>query len=455
MAFTQLTSDLNIIAALSQLPNQTDGLGSAQLQAKFDEAANTIKVYLNSTLIGELQSTAAAGNMGIVTITGVTATNIQEALEDLKNQIDGVAVGAIPDESLAPSKADDDLFFSDHNYYTSTNSGNNYSITSGRSLSSLTAGMTFKVKINADASGNTTLNVDGLGAVNILKANGSNVTNLKNGGIYTLVYGGTSFTLQGEGGEGTAVISEVLETKTFTNDTGDTLTGTMPNNAGDNVALASSVASTTLKLRAPEGYYDGTDDNVTITDADFVATNIKTGVNLFGTTGTLASIKSIQTGTITDPFNNTTSTTYNHTITSVDTNTSVVLIKYNTPSIRADSGTLYGSITSSTNLRLTRGTALTASTADVDYTVIEFDNVASLQTGTENINATTTDNVTISSVDTSKSWVIVASIGQSVSTGDNTYQIVPFAELTTSTNLALNNTTGILISAGWQVIEFN
>ena len=51
--------------------------------------------------------------------------------------------------------------------------------------------------------------------------------------------------------------------------------------------LASSVSSRTLKLKAPEGYYDGIDDTVTITNSSFIASNIKSGVNLFGITGTM------------------------------------------------------------------------------------------------------------------------------------------------------------------------
>jgi len=63
--------------------------------------------------------------------------------------------------------------------------------------------------------------------------------------------------------------------------------GTMPNRAGDTAALASSVSGTTLKLRASAGYRDGVDDNVTLADANFLATNVRSGRTLFGITGTL------------------------------------------------------------------------------------------------------------------------------------------------------------------------
>jgi len=62
--------------------------------------------------------------------------------------------------------------------------------------------------------------------------------------------------------------------------------GTMPDRSGDTAALASSVVGTTLKLTASDGYRDGVDDNVTITDAAFVAGNIKTGATVHGLAGT-------------------------------------------------------------------------------------------------------------------------------------------------------------------------
>lgn len=87
---------------------------------------------------------------------------------------------------------------------------------------------------------------------------------------------------------GSATAPDVDAGKTFYNTNAKTkITGTKVNRAGDNACLASSVSGTTLKLRAPAGSYDGVDDNVTITDADFVEANIANGINLFGKAGTL------------------------------------------------------------------------------------------------------------------------------------------------------------------------
>lgn len=67
----------------------------------------------------------------------------------------------------------------------------------------------------------TTLNINGLGAIPILKANGNPVTNLKANGIYTIRYANGNFILQGEGGEyGTATASDVLAGKTIGTENG-------------------------------------------------------------------------------------------------------------------------------------------------------------------------------------------------------------------------------------------
>lgn len=54
---------------------------------------------------------------------------------------------------------------------------------------------------------------------------------------------------------------------------------------GDNVALASEVSGTTLKLVPPKGIYDGETAKVTITDANFLESNIVIDKNVFGVNG--------------------------------------------------------------------------------------------------------------------------------------------------------------------------
>jgi hypothetical protein len=88
--FTQLTNSLNIIQALSDLPNQTDNLTASQLKAKFDEAVNIIKTYINSTLITELQASGGADKLGA--LVGGVASNIQTFI----NNVETAGTGNLP-----------------------------------------------------------------------------------------------------------------------------------------------------------------------------------------------------------------------------------------------------------------------------------------------------------------------------------------------------------------------
>ena len=54
MAIKKLLADLNIISKLGDNPGSENGLSADQLKAKFDEAANIIKDYINNHLITEL-----------------------------------------------------------------------------------------------------------------------------------------------------------------------------------------------------------------------------------------------------------------------------------------------------------------------------------------------------------------------------------------------------------------
>lgn len=156
-------------------------------------------------------------------------------------------------------------------YGVASGSANTYTVTLNPPLTSYTEGVAVAVKINASNTGASTININGKGAKSIRDPRGDALTagKLIAGSIYTLRYNGTNFILQGEGPTGNATASDLLSGKTASTDAGE-ITGTMPNRAGDNANLASSVSGTTLKLIAPKGYYDGINDTVTITDASHV-----------------------------------------------------------------------------------------------------------------------------------------------------------------------------------------
>lgn len=52
----EISTDLDIIAKLADEPNDVGGLSAAELKAKFDEAGNAIKEYINGTLIPALRT---------------------------------------------------------------------------------------------------------------------------------------------------------------------------------------------------------------------------------------------------------------------------------------------------------------------------------------------------------------------------------------------------------------
>lgn len=103
MAFTQLTEDLNIITALPDLPNDSPSHDGAWLRAKFDEAGNKIKTFINSTLLSELGATGAAAKIGVAAISGITADpNLQDTLEEMASAIgSGVSNYAVTHSKLS------------------------------------------------------------------------------------------------------------------------------------------------------------------------------------------------------------------------------------------------------------------------------------------------------------------------------------------------------------------
>lgn len=103
MAFTSCTVTVNNIASLSDLPNTTDGLTSAQLKQKFDQTGTDLKTYLNSTLLTELASTttssSASENIGgrLISaksvIAGISAGSLYSQLNSLHTQLNSFVAG--------------------------------------------------------------------------------------------------------------------------------------------------------------------------------------------------------------------------------------------------------------------------------------------------------------------------------------------------------------------------
>jgi len=166
-------------------------------------------------------------------------------------------------------------------------------------LTAYTEGIALSFKNNLANTTATSININGLGAKSIRDSKGNTLTagKLTAGSIYTLRYNGTNFILQGEGGSGNALASDLLTGKTASTDAGD-ITGTMPNRTGHVIGQSTTRSGTTLRIQPQEGYYSGISTNsVAFTDANFIASNIISGASIFGLSGSYVG-KRIASGTV-------------------------------------------------------------------------------------------------------------------------------------------------------------
>lgn len=130
-------------------------------------------------------------------------------------------------------------------------------------------GMAISFKNTTANTGGTLINVNSLGAKEILKSNGSALAsgNLKAGSIYTVRYNGTNFILQGEGGSGNAIASDLLSGKTASTDAGD-IVGTIPSKG-----VATIIPTTSAQTIAAGQYLSGI--QTIAGDANLIASNLK------------------------------------------------------------------------------------------------------------------------------------------------------------------------------------
>lgn len=108
--FTGMQENMNIIRALSDEPNEADGMTAADLKAAFDLPGELAKKAINR-LVYELKEEYAAGNIGFAASEEVDAHNVQDAIEtvqgqiaSVQEQISGVSQGAVADNSIGTVK---------------------------------------------------------------------------------------------------------------------------------------------------------------------------------------------------------------------------------------------------------------------------------------------------------------------------------------------------------------
>ena len=68
---TNLTANVNNIQALSDRPNTADGITAQQLKEKFDKAGADIKLYINTSLITQLEGYLNEAKTHIETLEGL------------------------------------------------------------------------------------------------------------------------------------------------------------------------------------------------------------------------------------------------------------------------------------------------------------------------------------------------------------------------------------------------
>ncbi len=171
--------------------------------------------------------------------------------------------------NMVKAQIDSDMsqFASGFNLYGVASGSGTYTATVSGFV--LVEGINVKIKFPNGSTGQATLNINGLGAKNIVRADGSAYP-IKADTIQNLVYDGTNFTLLNEGGWGTATAASVLPGETFTNDDGFQ-TGAMPSN-GD---VSTSIVNGVLK----QGYTDGG------AIVNLIASNVAYGKNIGGIVG--------------------------------------------------------------------------------------------------------------------------------------------------------------------------
>jgi hypothetical protein len=244
------------------------------------------------------RTTVGGSTYKMVTVITTPATSYVDTLVDvsLGANVPTVNTTGTVIADLAAHKVD----YTEHVPYggVTTGTANTY-VLAAPAISALSVGMAVSVKFNVDSTAASTLNWNGMGAKGIKKSNGTDVTNLKATGIYTLRYDGTNFILQGEGGSGNAIAAHLLAGETASTDAGD-IVGSMVNRSGTTqVASGSSVAGTTLTLTNPTIGYQDTASKLSITDANFIAANILSGKNILGVTGSLVQGNAYASGSVT------------------------------------------------------------------------------------------------------------------------------------------------------------
>lgn len=164
----------------------------AQYDTSFYEWFETVKDYLNDTAVGNVANELAEHVLD-GTAHGIGDKNTLATVQ--KSTLVG-AINELADYVRTPG------------YATATGT-NTYAVTLNPAPTSYKEGMGLVVKIANASTASVSINVNGLGAKPVLKANGTAVSDFKVA-VYTLRYSGGNFILQGEGGNEKEIVSNTV-----------------------------------------------------------------------------------------------------------------------------------------------------------------------------------------------------------------------------------------------------
>jgi hypothetical protein len=271
-------------AALSAKP----GLAAAVLQAWYDQSPEECRLAING-IVADLIAQTAAAQIGFAPTSDIASTTLQTAIEEVLLTAKDAQLGAIVDGTLTSAKLVEALAKAAVASRIHDVGGTATAITAtDTDITALYDNMPFNLIVGAsNSAAATTLNLNSFGVKSVYKVGTTDSPNFTAGKLVSLWYdAGAGCFFHKASAEGTATAAQVLAPNPFSNETDSGIIGTMVDRSGDNAATDLALSGSTLKFRPPEGYYDGVNDYVTNADADRLASNIKSGVNFDGLTGT-------------------------------------------------------------------------------------------------------------------------------------------------------------------------
>lgn len=138
MAIQTLDNDLNVIAALSDEPNDVDGLSSYELKARFDQSGLLIQQYINEILLPGIAEMEASIRQDATEYTNGVAANFAAGL---------LSPGSVTNEMLATPIFKTVLNFSAESW---TENGDEYELIIPYAQHGITVPITYSIAHNID-----------------------------------------------------------------------------------------------------------------------------------------------------------------------------------------------------------------------------------------------------------------------------------------------------------------